>query len=233
MKNILLLYGTEDKYISWRDYFEDYYFIKTKDNKITNRDIKLFFKNKSIVNSSEDNLFVINNNLIINNDLFTNNIDYITNLLKKDHFCYLWNFMQKCKKLKEKEKNRDLVFYQSETATEFYAVAANFKFWYNILLRKDKSISPHLLLQDKLNDKIVFSWPTIFNFPLSDIKDNYLLTSMCQENYNAVPLKTNDNKIAKILFALICVIIITFLYFFWKKIPKPRYFYVKYNDHFN
>lgn len=227
MKNILLSFGKEEIVKDWMLFFDNYYYIKNKDRSIDHREIKSFFQDELVILDGDDNLFIINNDLNINGDS-KNVLEHISNeILKKDKFCYLWNYMQECQKLKLAEKYEDFKFYYTNLASEIFAIAANFKTWYSILLNKDKETPLYLRLQDNTKDNVYFIWPSPFNLPLDKIDNNYLLTSLCKENFNAQPLKPYNNNVAKIFFILTISVVSVFFYFFWKKIPRPRYFYLK------
>jgi len=228
MKNILLLYGQQNKIITDLDFFDKIYTLQTGDKYIYHQEMKHFFKEQLISSQEDDNLYVIYNNLIIDNKFnkeFLNKVD--EKILSKNKFCYLWNYMQKCTKLNKVDNWREISFYDSANITEFYSVAANIKTWYNILLNKDVYTPMHLLLEEKLNIEIVFTWPSYFSFPLDDMGDNYLIASLCQENFNGRPLKPYNNTVAKIYFILTISIVAIFFYFFYHKIPRPRYFHLK------
>ena len=231
MKNILLAYGREEIKKDWMSFFDDYYFVHNKNKNIDHKDIKIFFQEKLIIAKEEDNLFIINNDLNININHWDNIIDYINRkIINKNKFCYLWNYMQECQKLKRVEKYKNYNFYATSIASDIYAVVANFKTWHNLFLPKEKSVPLYLLLQNNVKDNIVFIWPPLFDLPLDKINNNYLLTSLCKENFNAVPLQPYNNNVAKIFFILTISIVSIFFYFFWRKIPRPRYFYLKHRS---
>jgi len=227
MKNIILSYGKEEKKESWMNYFDEYYFIQHDKQEITNKEIKKFLKDELLAVNGEDNFFIIYNELLIDKYYFEETVDYITNDILKDKFCYLFNYMQVCSKLNKTDKLRKYDFYATDQATEFYAVAAKFKLWYNLLLDKDFAVPLYLKIQEKLKDKVVYAWPNIFQFGMNNVKDNFLLASPCRENFNPIPLKPYNNRVAKIIFILTISLIFVFFYFFWRKIPKNRYFQVK------
>ena len=230
MKNILLTFGEEEIKKEWMNYFDDYYYIQSKDKGINHKELKIFFKEKLIIANGEDNLFIINNDLNSNNQI-DKILNYITNdILSKEKFCYLWNYMQECQKLKLADSYKDYKFYHTNLASEIFAVAARFKTWYSILLNRDKDTPLYLRLQDNLKDNVYFVWPSPFTLPLDKIDNNYLLTSLCKENFNAQPLQPYNNNVAKIFFILTISIVSVFFYFFWKKIPRPRYFYLKHTS---
>lgn len=230
MKNILLSFGKEEIEKDWMLYFDEYYYIKNKDKSIDHKEIKSFFRDKLVIANGEDNLFIINNDLNINGDS-KDILDHIAHkILKKDKFCYLWNYMQECQKLKLAERYNHFNFYHTNLASEIFAIAANFKTWYSILLNKDKESPLYLRLQDNVKDNVYFVWPSPFALPLDKIDNNYLLTSLCKENFNAQPLQPYNNNVAKIFFILTISLVSLFFYFFWKKIPRPRYFYLKHTS---
>jgi len=230
MKNILLSFGKEEIEKDWMLYFDDYYYIKNKNKSIDHKEIKSFFRDKLVIANGEDNLFIINNDLNINGNS-KDILDHISHkILKKEKFCYLWNYMQECQKLKLAERYNDFNFYHTNLASEIFAIAANFKTWYSILLNKDKESPLYLRLQDNIKDNVYFVWPSPFSLPLDKIDNNYLLTSLCKENFNAQPLQPYNNNVAKIFFILTMSIVSLFFYFFWKKIPRPRYFHLKHTS---
>lgn len=228
MRNILLTYGKGEIKQDWMSFFDDYYYIKIDSKNIDQEQLKDFFKEKLIIAESTDNLFIINNDLNININDNEEVFQYIIdNILNKNKFCYLWNYMQDCQRLKLYEIYDQYNFYKTSSASEIYAVAASFKTWYSILINKTKNIPLYLRLQDNIKDNVIFVWPPLFNFPLDKIENNFLLASFCRENFNAQPLTPYNNNVAKIFFILTISIVATFFYFFWKKIPRPRYFYLK------
>ena len=162
MKNILLAFGKEEKEKDWMANFDNYYYIKNKNKNLDHKEIKNFFKNNLVSIDSEDNLFIINNDLNINGNI-ENILKYITNnILTKDKFCYLWNYMQECQKLKLVDKYDNYNFYHTNLASEIFAIAANFKTWYSILLNKYKEIPLYLRLQDNIKNNVYFIWPSPF-----------------------------------------------------------------------
>jgi len=231
MKNILLTYGETENKEEWMNYFDKYYYVKNNNKSIDHKEIKLFFKEKLVTTNGEDNLFVISNDLHINSDNLEKILNYITlSILPKDVFCYLWNYMQECQKLKVAIKYGKYNFYATNSANEMYAIAANFKTWYSILLDRDKSVPLYLRLQDKIDNNVYFVRPSLFDMPLEKIDNNYLLTSLCKENFNAQPLQPYNNNVAKIFFILTISIVSLFFYLFLKKIPRPRYFHLKHTS---
>lgn len=227
MKNILLTYGPFEKKEEWMDFFDDYYYIKSTNKELNNKEVKDFFKERLIIIDGEDNFFIIYNNLIINKQNFEETINYISQDVLKDNFCYLLNYMQQCSKLNKIKSINNYTFYLTKQITKFYAVAAKFKFWYNILNKKDKPIPFYLQLHNPMKNRVLYIWPNLFHFSLPDIDENYILASQCRENFHSQPLKTYNNNISKILFILSTSILLTFFYLFWKKIPRPRYFQIK------
>jgi len=54
MKNILLTFGEEEIKKEWMNYFDDYYYIQSKDKSINHKELKIFFKEKLIIANGED-----------------------------------------------------------------------------------------------------------------------------------------------------------------------------------
>ena len=222
----LLIYGSADNYTDMsfmENYFTTNFYLKTKNNYISNSEIKNFLEEYNLEDSSY--IYIIWSELVFN---FNKNLEEILNSVEnninKDKFCYLINYMEDCKNLKILNKNENFSFNKAESVKNIYAGASSVSFFKSKISKKSVDAPIYLRLE---KEESIFLWPPLFSFSLETLKDYPYLSNICRNNVQKNIIKRKSNNISFYFFLLTIFICFAIYYQYTKDLPKDRFFNIK------